>query len=154
MAELHRTILKKYKTRENFLAGIMGMQAEKSSLVKAIDETVQPEGIPETEDPEAIVMPGPPDLESGAWGSPPEDSESSSFCFISSEIFGLDSKETNTLRHFRDRYLEKHAIGKTLIHTYYLLSPDAVYLLKHSDTSKYLTTTFLNKLITVLDQNK
>ena len=45
------------------------------------------------------------------------------WCFIASMLFGSDAPETVTLREFRDEYLRINRWGRSLILTYYKLSP-------------------------------
>ncbi len=67
----------------------------------------------------------------------------SSGCFISTEIYGLDSPQTNKFRAWRDNTLQKTVYGRLFIKFYYRVSPYIVYLIRASK----LLRLFFEKLL-------
>lgn len=53
-------------------------------------------------------------------------------CFVASFAYGPNAKQTQLLRAFRDALLLPSLPGRALVHTYYLISPLAVALLRRA----------------------
>jgi len=69
-------------------------------------------------------------------------------CFIASAVYG-ESRETVTLRHFRDEVLLRHAIGRWLVHVYYQVAPAIASFLARSERRRALARACLKPLVSL-----
>lgn len=70
-----------------------------------------------------------------------------SFCFISTVIFGENAVETNSLRKFKHTYLSNNILGRGIITAYYIYSPDIINYLSKSEKLTKITKNNLLKFI-------
>ena len=74
----------------------------------------------------------------------------SSGCFISTEIYGLDSPQTNKFRAWRDNTLQKTVYGRLFIKFYYRVSPYIVDLIRASKPLKTCFEKILGYMLRVI----
>ncbi|WP_303814380.1 CFI-box-CTERM domain-containing protein [Selenomonas ruminantium] len=76
-------------------------------------------------------------------------------CFIATAVYGdYDAPEVRVLRCFRDNVLDKSALGRVFIRTYYAISPSiANWLRAHNDVS-FAVKKLLDKFVDFLRRHK
>ena len=136
LAELAKTLFIQYKQGQEILTYISGKLANQAGFIESAKRILSPDTGPPPDVPSTDIN---PDLDieqnNSPFTSPPPSEEpaprssssgSSFFCFISSSIFGENSKETIILRKFRDNHLLQFNLGEKLVQTYYITSPDII----------------------------
>lgn len=73
--------------------------------------------------------------------------KSNSNCFIATAIYGIDANETNELRDWRDRSLQKSYFGRLFVSFYYKLSPKIVPFINNNIWLKRIIKKKLDKLV-------
>ena len=81
------------------------------------------------------------------------DRRNSSPCFIATAAYGIDARETNILRRWRNESLNRNPFGRQLVKLYYAISPKAVKVLNKYPISKELVKTSLDYLVSILGKN-
>lgn len=153
LVELQKSLYKKHQDKELMIAAYSILSAEKRNFIdiayKIVDPYIPKVLIPTTDIDIPSIKPSEPSP-----GVPPKDHKPStgtvSFCFISSEIYGINAIETNTLRQFRDKHLEDNIFGQTVTKGYYLVSPDIVEFLNNNEHYKPFTRMILDGLVSKL----
>ena len=74
-------------------------------------------------------------------------SSSGSNCFIATAIYGPDSLETNTLRAWRERSLMPSRLGRTLVKTYYTISPSLVRVISRHAWIRRMVKQALDRVV-------
>ena len=74
-------------------------------------------------------------------------------CFIATELYGPVAKETEQLRLFRDRCLQKSYLGRIFTSAYYELSPTIVRLMKRYPLVRNFMKPIINWIIKKVSVN-
>ncbi len=158
LAELARTLLIQYKQGQEILTSISGKLAGQAGFVLAAKSILAPEIDTNVPIPSGDIQPLVIETEEDAFTAPPpvetpqsRSSGSSFFCFISSTIFGEQSKETKILRRFRDRELLNYSIGQNLVTIYYIVSPDIIVINNHTPILNEIFKNYLSDFISIIE---
>lgn len=71
-------------------------------------------------------------------------------CFIATEIYGFYSDEVYLLQNWRDKFLNKHLLGKLFIWLYYLISPILTKIIKLSRIIRVISKSILDKILKMI----
>lgn len=77
--------------------------------------------------------------------------ERSKMCFIATAAYGTPmAEEIDVLRHFRDKHLLTHSLGKILVQKYYETSPNIAHRIAERDNWKTITRSILSPIVFTL----
>jgi hypothetical protein len=83
----------------------------------------------------------------------PPEPPSSSGCFIATAAYGTPfAQEIQSLRHFRDHQMSMTRLGRSLIHTYYRLSPPIAAHIATRNRARRIIRLLLNPLVQLIDR--
>ena len=74
-------------------------------------------------------------------------------CFIATELYGPVAKETEQLRLFRDRYLQRSYLGRIFTSAYYELSPTVVRLMQRYPLVRKIIKPIINWIVKKVSVN-
>lgn len=73
-------------------------------------------------------------------------------CFVATAAFGSPMEpQVQTLRQFRDQYLNTNSLGQEFVKYYYKYSPPVATKIAHSPRLQFITRQILKPLIFVAD---
>lgn len=94
--------------------------------------------------------PSPTAYKPAATSTPPQQSGG---CYIATAVYGsYDAPEVMTLRRFRDETLQKTALGRLFIRTYYRLSPPIAEKLKYAKRINFFVRSILDRWVKHLNK--
>lgn len=159
LAELHRQLYQRYKSREILLTSITTAFSQNKlvfdKLAALLESTIPPSSSTTTPPGGTGGTPG------GDGGSttpgdeptttPGTSSPGSAKCFIATSVYGQESWQVKKLRQFRDIHLKSNSLGVISINLYYNYSPQLIPYLEKSNFLKSTTRYVIDCLVENLE---